>query len=137
MTLRSNPGLAALAAEMETHGATRDAPTRSVMALLGDRWSTLIMLVLAETTLRHSELKATLEKLSSEQAISQKILTEKLRRLERDGFVARIAGNGPTPMVNYELTDLGRGFHKQIRRLIGWINDNAETILSSRMEADA
>lgn len=118
---------------MAVHGVSRDAPVRSAMAMLGDRWSTLILLVLADSKLRHTELKSLLIQLSSEQSISQRILTQKLRRLERDGFVSRLAESGPAPKVTYDLTELGRSFHAQLRRLIDWINSNETAIRQSRV----
>ena len=54
--------IAELAAEMEAHGTARDAPVRAVMALLGDRWTTLILLVLEAGEWRHAELKRVLRR---------------------------------------------------------------------------
>lgn len=86
---QTRTAIAALAAEMAAHGHDREDPAREVMGLLGDRWSTLILLVLATGEWRHAELRRTLAQLSAEQAISQRVLTLKLRTLERDGFVFR------------------------------------------------
>ena len=122
----------ALAAEMARHGTDRDAPVRSVMALLGDRWTTLILLVLASGELRHAELKRLLATLSAEQAISQRVLTLKLRALERDGFVARRASDDVPPKVSYRLTTLGMGLHDEARRMIDWINCHSVAIHDAR-----
>lgn len=124
--------LESLAAEMAAHGTDRDAPVRSVMALLGDRWTTLILLVLATGEWRHAELKRALAALSAEQAISQRVLTLKLRTLERDGFVARAVTADVPPKVSYRLTPLGEALHGQARGMIEWVKANARAIEQSR-----
>jgi DNA-binding HxlR family transcriptional regulator len=133
----TRPGIAALAAEMAVHGTARDAPVRSVMALLGDRWTTLVLLVLATGEWRHSELKRVLASLSAEQAISQRVLTSKLRTLERDGFVARSVTADIPPKVSYRLTPLGISLHDAARGLIGWVQASEVEIASARVRFDA
>jgi DNA-binding HxlR family transcriptional regulator len=98
------------------------------MALLGDRWTTLILLVLGTGTWRHADLKRVLARLSAEQAISQRVLTLKLRTLERDGMVRRTVSADVPPRVSYALTPLGEGLLAEARRLIGWIEERSETI---------
>jgi DNA-binding HxlR family transcriptional regulator len=128
--------IAALEAEMAAHGTARDAPVRAVMTLLGDRWSTLILLVLAAGEWRHAELRRILARLSAEQAISQRILTQKLRALERDGFVSRAVSSDVPPKVSYRLTALGSALQSQARVLIDWVNDNSEGIAAAREQFD-
>lgn len=130
------PGLVTLAAEMAAHGKGREAPVRSVMALLGDRWTTLILLVLTTGELRHAELKRVLVKLSAEQAISQRVLTLKLRTLERDGIVTRSVTGDVPPKVSYCLTPLGEALKEQARRTIEWVQVNSGTIESARSDFD-
>ncbi|WP_088307445.1 winged helix-turn-helix transcriptional regulator [Novosphingobium sp. B 225] len=130
-------GIAALAAQMAAHGTERDAPVRAVMALLGDRWTTLILLVLGMGAWRHAELKRVLAQLSAEQAISQRVLTLKLRTLERDGFVARSVTGDVPPRVSYTLTALGQGLLAQAQGLIGWIQEQSGPIRAARARFDA
>lgn len=67
---------------------TEDIFSRTgITALIGDRWTNLILLVLETGEARHSDLKRVLGELSDEQAISQRVLTQKLRNLERHGFI--------------------------------------------------
>lgn len=130
-------GLARLASEMERFGHDRDAPARSVMGMLGDRWTTLILLVLREAEYRHAELRRVLCQLSAEQAISQKVLTMKLRALERDGFVLRdISGDVP-PRVSYRLSAAGQVLADRAREMIDWINTEADAIRAARDRFDA
>lgn len=121
---------------MAAHGKDREDPAREVMGLLGDRWSTLILLVLATGEWRHAELRRTLAKLSAEQAISQRVLTLKLRTLERDGFVSRDVSDDVPPKVSYALTPLGQELHGEARRLIDWINARAPAIRTARAAFD-
>lgn len=130
-------GIAALAAQMAAHGTERDAPVRAVMGLLGDRWTTLILLVLGTGEWRHAELKRVLAQLSAEQAISQRVLTMKLRTLERDGFVLRQVTADMPPKVSYALTPLGDELLTQTRGLIGWIQSQAAAIRAARDHHDS
>ena len=130
-------GIAALAAQMAAHGTERDAPVRAVMVLLGDRWTTLILLVLGTGDWRHAELKRVLAQLSAEQAISQRVLTLKLRTLERDGFVARSVSGDVPPRVSYALTVPGVELLGQAQGLIEWIQGQSAAIRAARSRFDA
>jgi len=130
-------GMAALREEMARFGHDREAPVREVMARLGDRWSTLVLIVLAMGEWRHADLKRALARLSSEQAISQRVLTMKLRSLERDGFVLRNITQHVPPRVSYALTPLGRALSVQARGLIDWVNGQSEAIRAARAAFDA
>lgn len=129
-------GLAALAADMAAHGTQRGDPAREVMAMLGDRWSALILQVLAIGEWRHADLKRALSALSAEQAISQRVLTLKLRALERDGFVLRRATHDVPPRVSYRLTPLGAELAHEGRRMIDWVNERSEAIIAARAGFD-
>ncbi|MFM6931495.1 MAG: winged helix-turn-helix transcriptional regulator [Novosphingobium sp.] len=131
-SITGRPAIAALTAQMQAHGTDRDAPVREVMGLLGDRWTTLILLVLATGACRHAELRRVLGGLSEEKAISQRMLTLKLRALERDGFVLRHATTHVPPQVSYELSQLGTALHGQAGALIGWIEVNSPAIANAR-----
>lgn len=130
------PALAALAQEMARHGTARDAPVREIMGLLGDRWSTLILLVLATGELRHAELRRILASLSAEQAISQRVLTLKLRTLERCGLARRRVSGEVPPKVSYALTALGEELHREARRMIDWVNAHEDRIRQARSHYD-
>jgi DNA-binding HxlR family transcriptional regulator len=129
-------GLAVLAADMATHGTRRIDPPREVMAMMGDRWTSLILQVLMIGTWRHADLKRALAALSEEQAISQRVLTLKLRALERDGFVARHATADVPPRVSYRLTPLGVELAQEGRRMIDWVNERSAAILQARATFD-
>jgi DNA-binding HxlR family transcriptional regulator len=134
---RCRAGLHALAGEMAEHGAARDAPIRTVFGLLGDRWSMLILLLLAIAPFRHAELRRLLNRLSAEGAISQRVLTLKLRLLERNGLVARSVSADVPPKVGYALTDLGGELVAEARRLLGWVQASGARIEAARAVFDA
>ncbi|MFV0645682.1 MAG: winged helix-turn-helix transcriptional regulator [Sphingomonadaceae bacterium] len=131
------PGIVALLQQMDENGHRRDEPVREVMGMTGDRWSSLILLVLATGVWRHAELRRALIQISAEGAISQRVLTLKLRALERSGFVHRHATDDVPPHVSYDLTDMGQGLVAELRRMIGWIGSRRGKIERARAAFDA
>lgn len=129
-------GIAALAQQMRADGFHREDPVRSTFALLGDRWSTLILLVLAVGTFRHAELRRALGRLAAEENIAQRVLTQKLRALERDGFAARHVTADVPPKVSYSLTPLGHDLTRQAQALIAWLGERTEAIHAARKVFD-
>jgi DNA-binding HxlR family transcriptional regulator len=129
-------GVAALAAEMRQHGQGRHDPVREVAAMLGDRWTTLLLLVLGTGSWRHAALRRTVGQLSAEGSISQRVLTLKLRALERNGFVARTTSGDVPPRVSYRLTPLGLGLAGQARRQIDWVIAHRGAIEAARQDFD-
>ncbi|WIW90932.1 MULTISPECIES: winged helix-turn-helix transcriptional regulator [unclassified Sphingobium] len=129
-------GLAALAQDMADHGAQRDAPIRTIFGLLGDRWSMLVLLLLAVAPFRHAELRRLLDRLSAEGRISQRVLTLKLRLLERNGLVARSVSEDVPPKVGYALTPLGAELVEEARRLLGWVQASSVQINQARAAFD-
>lgn len=127
-------GLAALCLQMGDRPPGRDQPVREVMARLGDNWSALVLKVLATGTFRHATLKRVIGALSAEGEISQRMLTLRLRALERDGFVSRIEHDTVPPRVDYFLSPLGRELVSEIDRLIRWIEAREDQILRARRE---
>ncbi len=121
---------------MGPEGVERDDPTRSVMAMLGDRWTPLILLVLDAGAMRHAELRRVTAELSAEKALSQRILTLKLRALERDGFVSRDVTEDVPPHVTYSLTQMGRDLVCELRRMIAWLNRRRPAVLAAREAFD-
>ncbi|MBJ2260106.1 winged helix-turn-helix transcriptional regulator [Pseudomonas psychrophila] len=88
-----------------------------VLALVGGKWSILVVMTLRSGSLRFNELTRAVN------GISQRMLTITLRVLERDGFVKRTVY--PTPIrVEYELTSLGEGFSLSVGQLGRWVFNN-------------
>jgi len=128
--------IAALVAEMALHGRGPDEPIRSTMAYVGDRWTSLILLVLHTGTLRHAELRRVLGEISHEGGISQRVLTLKLRGLERDGFVLRSVSEDVPPRVAYRLSESGAGLVAVVRGMIDWVAGEKAGILAARARYD-
>jgi DNA-binding HxlR family transcriptional regulator len=124
----------ALAADMRQNGYNRDDPVREIFALIGDRWTTLILLVLEIGQWRHAELRRVLGRLGAEGKISQRVLTLKLRALERDGIVLRYTTAGVPAKVSYELSPLGMELTIEVKRMIGWVHVNRSAIDTARAE---
>jgi DNA-binding HxlR family transcriptional regulator len=89
-------------------------PVRGVLDRIGDKWSTLMVLTLALRPHRFGELKRAIPD------ISQRMLTQTLRDLQRDGYVARKVFPTTPPAVEYSLTDLGRSLMVPLSGLVDW-----------------
>lgn len=109
----------------------RDCPTRQVLDRIGDRWTVLVVGTLAKGPLRYSEIAERVD------GVSQKMLTQTLRALERDGLVTRTMYPQIPPRVEYELTAEGRSLQEPLRILEQWATTHIETILTAREEYDA
>ena len=81
-------------------------PTRVVLDRIGDKWTALVVLVLLDGPLRFGQVRSAIG------GVAPKVLTQTLRRLERDGIVTRGAYVEIPPRVEYELTPLGRSLEK-------------------------
>jgi DNA-binding HxlR family transcriptional regulator len=130
-------GVSALAKEMREHGHLPADPMREIFGFLGDRWTTLILLVLQMGTWRHAELKRAISRLGSEGKISQRVMTSKLRALERDGLVARETSAYIPPRVSYALTLSGASLVGEIDRLRTWVHASQSDIKAARKRFDS
>ena len=108
-----------------------DCPTRQVMETVGDKWASLLVVALADGSRRHSELRRVVA------GVSQKMLTQTLRTLERDGLVTRTVTAAVPVRVDYALTDLGEDLLPVLRALKTWSETNIDGILRNRAEFDS
>ena len=130
-------GLREIVASMGTEPPDREAPAREIPARLGDRWSALLLLVLRTGTYRHAELKRVVSLLAHEESISQRMLTLRLRTLERDGLVERSVMPTVPPRVDYALTPLGQELTQRFFSLVRWIEDRDAEIQAARERFDS
>ena len=107
-------------------GDERRCPVRDVLDCIGDRWSLLALLALADGTLRFTEVKRAIGD------ISQRMLAQTLRSLERDGYVTREVYPTVPPKVEYTLTDLGESLLAKVTPLIRWADDNHDRVRRAR-----
>ena len=101
-------------------------PTRQVMSTIGDKWSALLVNALADGPRRHGELARTVA------GVSQKMLTQTLRTLERDGLVTRSITPTVPVRVDYELTELGQSLVPVLQQLKRWSETHIEQVLAAR-----
>ncbi len=105
--------------------------SRQVLDRIGDRWSMLVVLTLADGTKRYGELAQRIE------GVSQKMLTQTLRGLERDGLVTRTVHASVPPRVDYALTDLGRTLLNLLGGLESWATTHLGEVEAARARYDA
>ena len=104
-----------------------DCPVRNVLDRFGDKWSTLILLLLAQgEPLRFGALHRSIG------TISQKMLTVSLKKLESDGLVRRTVYPEVPPRVEYSLTDRSRSLVPILRQLVAWANEHMGDIRADR-----
>jgi DNA-binding HxlR family transcriptional regulator len=101
-------------------------PTRQVLDRIADKWTVLIIRRLSNGTLRFAQLRRTVD------GISQKVLTNTLRGLERDGIVTRRIYASVPPKVEYSLTGLGRSLCDLVEGICGWAEANIEQVQDAR-----
>jgi len=106
-----------------------DCPVKDVLNRVGDKWSMLTVIILAQHgTLRFNQLHQLVE------TISQKMLTVTLKTLEADGLVVRTMFPQIPPKVEYVLTPLGESLVPPLMTLYDWANANMPAIMESRKQ---
>ena len=106
-------------------------PTRHVMETIGGKWSALLVHALADGPRRHGQLRTRIA------GVSQKMLTQTLRQMERDGLVIRTVHPVIPPKVEYRLTDLGLTLAEAFCGVWTWAEKNLERIETARNAFDA
>ena len=101
------------------------------MARIGDKWTTLALVALVEGPSRFGGLRRRLD------GISQKMLTQTLRHLERDGLVLRTLYDERPVRVEYELTALGATLVPHVQALKLWAEHNWKAVEASQLAYDA
>ncbi len=129
--------LRALIVHRDGTGFDPDAPVREIMARMGDRWSTLLMFALEAGTMGHATLRRVISAISAEGDISQRMLTLRLRALERDGLVSRTVTPSVPPRVDYALTPMGRALLTRVFGLVQWIEAHDARIRAARAAFEA
>lgn len=102
-----------------------------ILQRIGDKWSILIVMILARGPMRFNELKRMVD------GISQRMLTLNLRGLEREGMITRTIYPTIPPKVEYALTDLGMSLCGPIIALGQWAEENYDAIEAARQAFDA
>jgi DNA-binding HxlR family transcriptional regulator len=106
-------------------------PSRQLLDRLTDKWVTLILAALADGEQRYSEIARTIA------GVSQKMLTQSLRNLERDGMLTRTITPAVPVRVSYELTALGRSLLAVVQGIKDWAEQNMPAVQAARDRHDA
>lgn len=133
-------------AKVEYNAFLAECPSRQLLDRISDKWVVLILCALggdnsrdqpgaahavAPKAMRYSEISRLLA------GVSQKMLTQTLRSLERDGLLTRTATPTVPVTVSYELTDLGLSLHHMTRELRNWAQTHMVEVLANRENHDA
>ena len=105
-------------------------PTRQALDLIADKWTTLLIYLLSRGRQRYGELHRQVG------GISQKMLTQTLRKLERDGLVTRHVFPEVPPRTEYELTLLGHTLIEPMRALCDWAGTHLGELEQARKRYD-
>jgi DNA-binding HxlR family transcriptional regulator len=107
-------------------------PVRELLDRIADKWTTLIIAMLSEAAkpLRFGELRRAVP------GISQKMLTQTLRDMERDGLVVRTLYPQIPPRVEYALTPLGSTLHEPLRVLAEWAHEHMPEVRNAQQVFD-
>jgi DNA-binding HxlR family transcriptional regulator len=105
-------------------------PSRPILDQIADKWSMMVLAVVQQPT-RFNEIKRRLS------GVTQRVLTQTLRRLERNGMITRRVLPTSPIGVEYALTPLGQSLLEPFGALYDWTIDNADTIRAAQVEYDA
>jgi DNA-binding HxlR family transcriptional regulator len=106
-------------------------PTRELLSTLTDKWAALVIAALSDGPKRHSELARRIA------GVSQKMLTQTLRTLERDGLLTRAVTASVPVRVDYELTPLGRELIPVMTTIKTWAESHMDRVFEARAGFDA
>ena len=101
-------------------------PSRQILDVLANKWTMLVMGALSGGPMRFGELRRRLD------GISQKMLTQTLRTLERDGLVTRTIYPTIPPKVEYAATQLGESVTALMHAIRSWSEENINAVLDAR-----
>ncbi|MGV9815508.1 winged helix-turn-helix transcriptional regulator [Streptomyces cellulosae] len=109
----------------------KSCPSRGTLEHVTGRWGALTLGALYEGSLRFNELRRRVD------GVSEKMLSQTLHALERDGLVHREAQLTNPPRVDYELTPLGHEVTERLMALIRLLEDRMDSVLEARERYDA
>jgi len=116
---------------VEPNAYAADCPSRQILDRIGDTWSVLVVVMLADGTHRYTELAKRI------QGVSPKMLTQTLRGLERDGLITRTVHPVVPPRVDYALTSLGQSLYGLVEGLEKWAEAHIDDVQAARSTYDA
>ncbi|MDG4783700.1 helix-turn-helix domain-containing protein [Micromonospora sp. WMMD961] len=118
-------------AKREYDAFLEQCPTRELLSRLTDKWVALVIPALVDGPQRHGELARRVA------GVSQKMLTQTLRTLERDGLVTRTVTASVPVRVDYELTPLGHELFPVMVAIKSWAETHMDRVFEARTQYDA
>ncbi|MDM1247432.1 helix-turn-helix transcriptional regulator [Acinetobacter sp. R933-2] len=112
------------------HVLSSECPSREILEHLTSKWSVLVLRCLSTGVHRFSEIRKKIE------GVSEKMLAQTLKTLERDGFILRTVYPEVPPRVEYQLTFLGAQAAEKLNYLLDWIERNLPEILANKQALD-
>lgn len=128
LSIQTELGGAALQVCVHSEAEAANCPIRSVLAHVTGKWRMIVVLTLEGGPLRFGELKRAIGD------VTQRVLTENLRGLQRDGYLTRRVDPGPPVAVSYELTPLGRELVETLKPLIFWSHQRMDQVKAARSD---
>ena len=116
---------------MKPNAYSADCPTRQILDRVGDKWAVLILLLIRHDPMRFNALRRAIE------GISQKMLSQVLKSLERDGLIKRHAIATVPVTVKYSITQLGVTLAAAVDPLRDWAEQNLKDVLAAQRRYDA
>jgi DNA-binding HxlR family transcriptional regulator len=116
---------------MKANAYAADCPTRQILDRIGDKWAVLILLLLRDEPLRFNQLRRAID------GISQKMLSQVLKSLERDGLVKRRAIATVPVTVEYSITPLGQTLAAVVDHVRDWAEQHLKDVLTAQRRYDA
>ena len=117
-------------AKREYDAYVANCPSRMLLDRMSDKWVALILVALGDRTMRYSELSRAVA------GVSQKMLTQTLRTLERDGLVTREVSVSVPVRVDYSLTPLGLSLRQLMRGVKDWAEVHMDEVFEARERYD-
>jgi DNA-binding HxlR family transcriptional regulator len=108
-----------------------ECPARQLLDRISDKWVSLILTALADGPQRYGELSRTIA------GVSQKMLTQTLRTLERDGLLSRTVTPSVPVRVDYTLTPLGESLLPIMAAIKNWSESHLDEVWHARVEYDS
>ena len=108
---------------------SNECPSREILEHLTTKWPVLVLRCLSDGIHRFSELRQRID------GVSEKMLAQTLKVLEKDGFLIRTVYPVVPPKVEYQLTILGSQAAEKLNHLIGWIERNLPEIMENKQRA--
>jgi DNA-binding HxlR family transcriptional regulator len=116
---------------MKPYAYAADCPTRKILDRVGDKWAVLILLLVRDDAMRFNALRRSIE------GISQKMLSQVLKSLERDGLIRRRVFATVPVTVEYSITPLGKTLAGAVDPLRDWAESNLKEVLAAQRRYDS